>query len=135
MYNICKRGRIVSIYKSTLNTSKQKKQKKEKPPKIKTKQPKVIKLSKYILIIVLLVSAASFVSLCLPSNFAKNFLLGMLGLSAYPITLLSAFLCVVGLGKTKYELNKKYLIFLTCALFFVLMIIHLVLTSKIPTKS
>ena len=26
----------------------------------------------------------------------------------------------VGLGKTQYEVNKKYLIFLTCALFFVL---------------
>ena len=84
----------MSIYKSTLNTSKQKKQKKEKPPKIKTKQPKVIKLSKYLLIVAVVVSALGFVSLCLPSNFAKNFLLGILGISAYPITLLSTFLCV-----------------------------------------
>ena len=125
----------MSIYKSTLNTSKQKKQKKEKPPKIKTKQPKVIKVSKYILIIALILSAVSFLSLCLPGNFAKNFLLGLLGISAYPITLLGTFLCAVGLGKTKYDVNKKYLIFLSCALFFVLMIIHLILTTKIPTTS
>ena len=87
------------------------------------------------MIVALLVSVVSFVSLCLPSNFAKNFLLGLLGISAYPIALLSAFLCAVGLGKTKYDVNKKYLIFLSCALFFVLMIIHLILTTKIPTKS
>ena len=97
----------MSIYKSTLNTSKQKKQKKEKPPKIKTKQPKVIKLSKYLLIITVIISALSFISLCLPSNFAKNFLLGMLGISAYPISLSSTFFCAVALGKTKYDVNKK----------------------------
>ena len=125
----------MSIYKSTLNTSKQKKEKKIKPPKIKTKREPVIKLSKYITIIVLLLSAVSFVGLCAPSNFIKNFLLGLIGLSAYPICLLTIFLCVMSLGKTKYEVNKKYVIFLSFALFFTLMVAHLILTTKIDTTT
>ena len=129
------RGKVVSIYKSTLNTSKQKKQKKEKAPKIKTRQPKVVNVSKYILIVALVLSAICFVGLCAPSNFIKNFLLGLIGVSAYPICLLSAFLCAMGLSKTKYEVNKKYVIYLTCALFFVLMVVHLVLTTNIETNT
>lgn len=129
------RGRIVSIYKSTLNTSKQKKAKKEKVNKIKTKQPKVVNISKYVTIIILLLSSVCFVCLCAPSNFVKNFLLGLIGISAYPLCLLAVFLCIMGLGKTKYEVNKKYVIYLSCALFFVLMIVHLILTSKIDTTT
>ena len=122
----------MSIYKSTLNTSKQKK---EKTNKIKTKPPKVINISKYLLIVGLVVSVISFVGLCAPSNFIKNFLLGIIGISAYPTILLAIFLCCVGLGKTKYEVNKKYVVFLSFALFFVLMIIHLILTSRLELNS
>jgi len=125
----------VSIYKSTLNTSKQKKEKKQKAPKIKTKQPKIIDVSKYVLMVVLALSAIAFVCLCLPSNFVKNFMLGMIGISAYPVCLLSIFLCVMGLGKTKYEVNKKYVVYLSCALIFVLMIAHLILTTRIDTNT
>ncbi|MFQ6723857.1 MAG: DNA translocase FtsK [Clostridia bacterium] len=121
----------MSIYKSTLNTSKQKKEKKVKPQKIKTKQVPIIKASKYISVIILIISVACFVSLCIPSNFAKNFLLGMFGISAYPICLVSIFLLSVSLGKTKYEVNKKYVIYLSFALFFVLMIAHLILTTRL----
>ena len=129
------RGRIVSIYKSTLNTSKQKKAKKEKVNKIKTKAPKVINVSKYIIITALLLSAVCFVCLCAPSNFVKNLLLGLMGISAYPLCLLTGFLCIMGLGKTKYEVNKKYIVYLTFALVFVLMIVHLILTTKIETNT
>lgn len=129
------RGKVVAIYKSTLNTSKQKKQKKEKAPKIKTKQPKVVKVSKYLMVVTLVLSAVFFVGLCAPSNFIKNFLLGLLGISAYPICLLSIFLCAMGLGKTKYEINKKHVIYLSCSLFFVLMIAHLVLTTNIEMST
>lgn len=125
----------MSIYKSTLNTSKQKKEKKVKPEKIKTKLEPIIRVSKYIAIIALVLSAICFVGLCAPSNFIKNFLLGLLGLSAYPICLLTIFLCAMGLGKTKYDVNKKYVIFLTCALFFVLMVIHLILTTRLDLNS
>ncbi|MBQ7798316.1 MAG: hypothetical protein IJ371_04260 [Clostridia bacterium] len=125
----------MSIYKSTLNTSKQKKEKKPKAPKIKTKREPIIRVSKFLVIITLLLSAICFVCLCAPSNFVKNFLLGIIGISAYPICLLSVFLCVIGLGKTKYEVNKKYTIYLSCALFFVLMVVHLILTTRIDTNT
>ncbi len=135
MYNICKRGRVVAIYKSTLNTSKPKKQKKEKVNKIKVKQPPIIKPAKFALIIAGLLSAVFFVALCAPSNFVKNFLLGVVGISAYPICLLTMFLGIMGLGKTQYEVNKRYIVYLSCALFFVLMVVHLILTTKIDTNT
>ena len=121
----------MSIYKSTLNTSKPKKEKKLKENKIKTKRERVVNVSKYVICVLLVVSAISFVCLCAPSNFIKNFLLGLIGISAYPICLLTAFLCIIGLGKTKYDVNKKYVIYLSCALFFVLMVVHLILTTRI----
>ena len=129
------RGKVVSIYKSTLNTSKQKKDKKQKAPKIKTKREPIMKVSKYLVIVALVLSAVCFVALCAPSNFVKNFLLGLIGISAYPICLLTIFLCAMGLGKTKYEVNKKYTMYLSCALFFVLMVVHLILTTKIDTNT
>ena len=129
------RGRTVSIYKSTLNTSKQKKEKKEKVSKIKTERPKVINIGKFIAIILMITSAISFVSLCCPSNFIKNFLLGVFGISAYPICLLTLFLCTISMSKTKYEVNKKYTIYLSCALFFVLMVAHLILTTGIDVNA
>lgn len=124
----------MSIYKSTLNTSKQK-QKKQKPEKIKVKHPPIISKGRFALISLLVISVACFVALCLPHNFIKNFMLGLLGLSAYPVCVLSAFLCAMSLGKTKYEINKKYAIYLTCALFFVLMIVHLILTTRVSLES
>ncbi len=124
----------MSIYKSTLNTSKQK-QKKQKPEKIKVKQPPIISKGRFALICLLMVSVVCFVALCLPQNFIKNFMLGLLGLSAYPVCVLSAFLCAMSLGKTRYEINKKYVMYLTCALFFVLMIVHLILTTRINLDS
>ncbi len=125
----------MSIYKSTLNTSKQKKQKKVKPPKIKTKSEPIIKASRYISIVVLLLATIGFVGLCAPSNFVKNLLLGLIGISAYPLCLLTIFLCSMKMGKTKYEINKKYVVYLSFALFFILMITHLILTTKIDLTS
>ena len=123
----------MSIYKSTLNTSKQKKEKKERD--VKTKQPSIISIKKFVLITLLSLSAIFLVFLCVPNNFLKNFLLGVFGLSAYPLCLVSMFFCVIGMGKTKYEINKKYFGYLTGALFFVLMVAHLILTTKIDTNS
>ena len=123
------------IYKSTLNTSKQKKEKKEKVNKIKTKQPQIINFKKYITIILLVLSLVAFVGLCAPNNFIKNFMLGLMGISAYPICLMSSFLCFISLGNTQYEINKRYALYLSFALFFVLMITHLILTSRIKLGS
>lgn len=125
----------MSIYKSTLNTSKPKKEKRERIAKTKVKQQKVIDKKKFVLIVILSLSAICLLFLCVPANFLKNFLLGMLGLSSYPLCLLVIFLCAMGLGKTKYEINRKYVIYLTGALFFVLMVVHLILTSKVDTNT
>ncbi|MBQ8522420.1 MAG: hypothetical protein IJ458_02010 [Clostridia bacterium] len=122
----------MSIYKSTLNTSKPKK---EKAPKIKTKRKPIISVSKFIIIITLILSAIFFVCLCAPNNFVKNFLLGVIGISAYPMCLLSILLCSISLGNTKYEVNKKYTIYLSCVLFFIIMVAHLILTTRISTNS
>ena len=95
----------------------------------------MINIAKYLTIILLVVSAVSFVCLCIPNNFVKSLMLGLLGVSAYPICLMTVFLCVVSLGKTKYDVNKKYVTYLSCALFFVLMIAHLILTHRIDTNT
>ena len=49
--------------------------------------------------------------------------------------LLCAFLCSISLGKTKYDVNKKYVIYLAFTLFFTLMVVHLILTSRISLNS
>lgn len=127
----------MSIYKSTLNNSnpEKEKHKKVKADKIKIKQPKVISKSRYALIVLMVVSAIIFVALCCPSNFIKNCLLGLVGISSYPICLLSIFVCGMNLGKTKYDINRKYVVFLSFTLFFVLMLLHLILTTKMPLTS
>lgn len=123
----------MSIYRSTLNNSKpeKEKKKKEKPEKIKVRQSPIIGVDKYVKLVLAVISAVAFVMLCCPSNFVKNLLLGLVGISAYPICLLCVFVCAMGLSKNKYEINRKYVVYLSCALFFVLMILHLVLTTNL----
>lgn len=122
----------MSIYRSTLNNSNPERDKKRaKPEKIKTKPSSIIGVGKYIKIVLALISCVAFIMLCCPNNFVKNFLLGLVGISAYPLCLLGLFVCVMGLSKNKYEINRKYVIYLSCALFFVLMILHLILTTNL----
>lgn len=126
------RGIIVSIYRSTLNNSNpDRDKKKEKANKIKTKASHVIGVGKYIKIVLAVISAIVFIMLCCPSNFVKNCLLGLVGISAYPICLLVIFVCAMGISKNKYKINRKYVAYLSSALFFVLMLAHLILTTNL----
>lgn len=122
------------IYKSTLNTNNSNKNK--KPEKIKpVKQPmskeKKLKIFAGCMIVFCL---ASFVLLMF-KNFIRSFYLGTFGIFSYPLFLTSCLFFIAMLSKKKYTLNKRYLISLSFALFFVLVIIHLILTHKISTAS
>ena len=128
----------MAIYKSSFNQKpeKEEKPKKEKKEKIKLPKEKVNKkINVRPSLIGLFVFLTLFVVCCLPSNVMKNFLLGMFGLSIYPITLLATFFSFVKLRKTKFNVRKKYVTYITVSLCVIWFIIHLILTSKISTAS
>ena len=129
----------MAIYKSSFNqpNKKPEKPKKEKPEKkeklVKEKQTKPqtkIKVKKSVVCLILF--AIIFVSCCLPSNFLKNFLLGVFGLLVYPVSLLGVFFSIGFARNKKYNINKKYMAYITAAMCVVWFILHLILTSKIP---
>ena len=125
----------MAIYKSSFNKNKEKPEKEEKKlEKVKekpVKQKKKINLS----VVWLVVFCALFLICVLPKNFAKQFVLGVFGLSVYPVCLIGASLCVVKLKKRKLNLNKKYLVSLVCSVVIVWFVLHLILTSKISTDN
>ena len=128
----------MAIYKSSFNQKpekpeKPKKEKVEKVKPIKEKQPKKIKLN--LSAIWLTVFLIMFVVCCFPSNFLKNFLLGMIGLSVYPLTLIGAFFCLISLKKKKINAQKKYIVYISTAVCIIWFIFHLILTSKLPLDS
>lgn len=120
------------IYKSTLNTNN-KKPKKDKQPKEKVKIPKE-KKKKIALISLLILSSILFV-LLLFNNPIQNFLLGVLGIFAYPFFLSCSLLLIAGVSHKKYFINKRYIVCLSFSLFFVITIIHLILTRNVSLDS
>ena len=126
----------MAIYKSSFNQpnkkpEKPKKEKSEKKEKlVKEKKPQTkIKIKKSAILFG--VFALIFVACCLPSNFAKNFLLGVFGLAVYPVSVLGIFFSFMFMRNRKYEVNKKYIGYITSAVCIVWFIFHLILTSKI----
>ncbi len=127
----------MAIYKSSFN-QKPEKERPEKEKKEKIKQPKEKKESKIVVkpsVVTLLLCLVLFVVCCFPANFLKNFLLGTFGLLTYPLTLLGAFFSIVALKKTKYNVKKKYVVYISIACFIVWFIFHLILTSKLSMAS
>lgn len=118
------------IYKSTLNTNKNQNKKPEKE-KIKISPEKKKKI---IYISLLTFFLFSFV-LTLFRNFVQSFYLGLLGIFAYPFLLACCVFIIAFMSKKKYILNKRYLIALSLSLFFILIILHLILTRKISLES
>ncbi|MBR6779315.1 MAG: hypothetical protein IKM43_04175 [Clostridia bacterium] len=127
----------MAIYKSSFNKKPEKKEKKEKPEKeIKVKEQKTkVKKKVNVPLITLIVFSVLFLVCILPSNFLKNFLLGIFGLLIYPVTVVGAFLSTMIMRHKKYNIKKRYIIFLSCALFIIWFIFHLILTSKVPLNS
>ncbi len=127
----------MAIYKSSFNQKpekeekpKQKKEKVEKQEKKPTKKinikPSAIWLAVFVII---------FAVCCFPNNFLKSFLLGVVGLSVYPLALLSAFLCGANLAKKKLKLSKKFVAYISVSLLITWFVFHLILTSKLTTAS
>ena len=132
----------MAIYKSSFNQpnkkpekpKKEKPEKQEKPKKDKQTKPQTkIKIKKSV--VCLIVFALVFVVCCLPSNFLKNFLLGVFGLLVYPVSLLGTFFSLAFVRNKKYNINTKYIAYITSAVCVVWFIFHLILTSKIPLTS
>lgn len=124
----------MAIYRSSFN---QKPEKQEKPKKVKPEKTK--RESKRIKINYNVVWAGIFSLLflvcCLPSNFVKNFLLGIIGLSVYPLLIVGIVILVLRIKKFKFNDKTKYFVYITAALIVTWFIFHLILTSKIPTSS
>lgn len=118
------------IYRSTLNTNKQKPEKNKKPKKNMSKESK-----KQIILVCSLIFCVLSLILLMFKNFMQSFYLGLFGVFAYPFfATVSMFLCAKILKK-KYKLNKRYLTFLCLSLFFVVFILHLILTHNITLAS
>lgn len=128
----------MAIYKSSYNKKPEKEEKPKKERPIKEKKEKVKSSASFKIkpsIICLGVFLILFVVCCFPSNFLKNFLLGLFGLSVYPVTLVGAFFSIMFLRKAKYNVKRKYVVYIAVALTIVWFIFHLILTSKISTAS
>ena len=122
----------MAIYKSSFN---QKPEKEEKPKKVKPEKVKPIKEKKIIKVkpslFVLLFSLIVFIACILPSNFAKNFFLGVFGLLIYPLSFIGIVFSSLFLAKKKFVAKKKYVVYLSCTLLIIWFIFHLILTSKL----
>jgi len=128
----------MAIYKSSFNQKPEKEEKPKKERKEKIKQPKVRSSRKLNInpnLISMLVFLALFVVCCFPNNFLRNFLLGIFGLSVYPLILLGMFFSVVALKKIKFNASKKYVTYIAVAVCVVWFILHLILTSKLSLNS
>lgn len=127
----------MSIYKSSFNNNKKpEKKEKVKVEKVKpVKEKKVKAKSKVRPSLVFLIVCAVIFVLCLFPNFIRNVILGVIGLSVYPITLIGFFFSLMFLRGKTYTIKKKYVAYLSISLFIVWFIFHLILTSRIPINS
>ncbi|MBR2969902.1 MAG: hypothetical protein IKC49_02485 [Clostridia bacterium] len=124
----------MAIYKSSFN--KNKKTPKEPVEKVKKVKPirekPAVKTKVNSNVIGLIIFGVLFLACILPDNFLKSFMLGLLGLGIYPITLIGLFFCGIKLSNRQIKTRKKYMILLSCAMCIVWLIFHIVLTSKLP---
>ena len=121
------------IYKSTLNTNNKKPKKEKKEPKEKIKLSKEKK--KKIALTSMLILSSLFFAFLLFNNPIQKFLLGLLGVFAYPFFLSFSLLLIAGISNKKYFINKRYVVCLSFSLFFIITIIHLILTRNVSLSS
>ncbi len=127
----------MAIYKSSYNKKAEKPAKQSKKEHIK--QPKVTsngpKIKVNVPLILFFVFFVLFIFCCVPSNFVKNFLLGLIGLSVYPICVIGALISIAFARGKHIQVKKRYVVYLTISLCIVWFIVHLILTSRIPLES
>ncbi len=128
----------MAIYKSSFNQKPEREEKPRKERKERIKQPKE-KASRKINIkpgtVGLIICLTLFIVCCFPNNFLKNFLLGTFGLLTYPVTFVGVILSVASLRKRQFNASKKYVAYMVVACLIVWLILHLILTSKLPLES
>lgn len=129
----------MAIYKSSFNKKPEKKPKKEKPVRespVPAKEKSAVKVKSTVKVnvplICLIVFSILFLVCILPSNFAKNFLLGVFGLLVYPVSIMGILFSVFTLKKRQLTVRKKYVVYLAISLFIIWFILHLILCSRIP---
>ena len=129
----------MAIYKSSFNKKpdKKDKEKEKKLSKDEQVQDRPIKTKKKVnsSLICLIVFLLVFLICVLPSNFIKNFLLGIFGLLIYPVCVLGVLFSSFFLKKRRINIKTKYLIYLSISLFIVWFIFHLILTSRLSMNS
>ncbi|MFQ6752156.1 MAG: DNA translocase FtsK [Clostridia bacterium] len=127
----------MAIYKSSFNKNKQ--EPKEKVEKVKKEKPirekPTVKTKVNPAVIGLIIFGLLFIASILPNNFLKSFMLGIVGLAIYPISILGIFFCGIRLSKRSFNPRKKYITLLSCAICVVWLIFHIILTSKLPLDS
>ena len=125
----------MAIYKSSFNKKPEKKVEKPKKEKefVEKKPKQKIKVNHSL--VWLLVFLCIFVACVCPSNFVKNVILGLIGLSVYPICVVGSLFCVLNLAKKKFVARKRYIVYLSVAVGVVWFIFHLILTSRLDAGS
>jgi len=122
----------MAIYKSSYNKKPEKEEKPKKQKQLKEKQPKLKTFKKKnSAIAIFVLSLIVFIACVLPSNFFKSFVLGLIGLSVYPLTVLGMLISGLIIAKKQYKAKKRYIVYLVCALCVIWFIFHLILTSKL----
>ncbi len=120
----------MAIYKSSFNKKpdKEKKEKQPKPEKpIKQKTHTKVNVPLVCLIVFSVV-----LLLCLPPIFTRSFVLGLIGLSVYPICVIGIVFSLLFLSKKVYRVKKRYVVYLAIALGIIWFIFHLILTHNLP---
>lgn len=135
----------MAIYKSSFNQKPQKpeKEKKERAPrapkpekkvKVQTQTKPKVKINASI--VCLVVFSVLFL-LCLFPNPIRHMVLGLIGLSVYPVCALGIFFSVATLAKRQFRVKKRYLAYLVSSVVIVWFIFHLIMTHalKVPLTS
>lgn len=125
----------MAIYKSSFNKKPEKKVEKPKKEKefVEKKPKQKIKVNHSL--VWLIVFLCIFVACVCPSNFVKNVILGLIGLSVYPICVVGSLFCVLKLAKKKFVARKRYVVYLSVAVGVIWFIFHLILTSRLDASS
>lgn len=125
----------MAIYKSSFNKKPEKQQEKQpkQKPQAEKKPSKKIKVNHTA--IWLVVFLCLFIVCCCPSNFVKNMVLGLIGLSIYPICVVGMLICSFKLAKCKFVAKRKYVVYLSVTVGIVWFIFHLILTSRLDVSS
>ena len=126
----------MAIYKSSFNQNNQKPEKNKKERKPKTeKVEKVKKQARFNFkvkapVVCLIVFSLVFI-VCLFPNPIRHLILGLIGLSVYPICAIGITFSAMTLSKKQLRVKRKYLAYLIASVVIVWFIFHLIMTQAL----